>query len=241
MGKKLIDMSSQRDANVSFVRDSRAGGLLRRLPGGGLVEARLTQAEERVMSSLKQRLDAAGRTPSVSLVAVAVAGRQDSRLPAQLLDELLRMSVDQTREQAEMAFFGQLLRQVTPDEARILAGLADDAAYPIIEVVAGSRFGASYPLVAYVTSVGKKVGIKCQELCSDYVRHLVALGLVEVRPLCLSDNTQYQILESDSRVRAACDGSRGGGRARIVKQSLHMSDTGKRLWALCRSADDGVI
>ncbi|HEU0197132.1 MAG TPA: Abi-alpha family protein [Nevskiaceae bacterium] len=229
-----------RARSASLVGSSLAGRLLKRIPGGRFAEERLEDLELHVMGRLKRRLDAIGQGPSMSLLAVSVSGEEagdPGGMPGNLLRRLLERSQEpRSKRQAEVEYFTILLRQLVPDEARILSALSDGLSYPVIDVLAASKFSMiSRPIVESVSSVGKSAGVQAPELTPNYVRHLRRLGLAEIIPGETPDHQQYQILETDSEVRTAvAAASQSGYRTHVVRRSLRMSAVGNRLWAACR-------
>lgn len=227
---------------VRSIQNSRAGKLLKRLPGSDLAQSQLERLEGRVLSELKQRLNnIEQQSSSDGTSSLTPIGSQASlNRPGDHLRNLLERAVDQSREQAENEFFNHLLNQLVPDEARILAALADGSSYPVINVTTSSRLGLGNHLaVEYVCSIGKKCGIKAQLLAIDYIRHLVQLGLVTVVNELAGDQTAYQMLESESVIRTTMDAAKAKGqRAQMVKRALKMSTSGERFWEACRLSMD---
>lgn len=221
----------------SFVHDSLAGRVLRRLPGGSFAESQIERIENRVLGELKRRLDDFGEPASLSVLAVSVGDPgANARRPGDFLRGLMERSVEQTREQAETEYFSIILRELVPDEARILAALSDGTAYPLIHVQTGPRLGMTMErVVECVSSVGKNAGVQCPELTPDYVRHLLRWGLVEVDPGETGDTMRYQLLETEMAVRSALDAAhKSGRRGQILRRTLRISEVGRRLWSACR-------
>jgi len=220
------------------------GGLLRRLPGGDYAQRQLDRLENRVLSEIKQRMDGLGEPPSVSVLAVSVASEAPAdelpRLPGDLLRRLLERSAEQTPEQAEAALMVAVLRQLVPDEARVLAALSDGSTYPLIHVVSSARLGGGAQVVVEgVCSVGKNAGVQCPQLTPLYVQRLRQLGLVEVDPLEGEDAVRYQLLETEEVVRQAmAQIKQRGRRGQIVRRTLKMSAFGTRLWEACRLSEE---
>ncbi|TAM13022.1 MAG: DUF4393 domain-containing protein [Nevskiaceae bacterium] len=232
---------SKQPAAASLIGSSLAGRLLRRVPGGSFAERQLEKVEARVVQRLKQRLDAAGQPSQVSVLAVSVSADAQhgaaGGLPGNLLRHLLERSQEpRTKQQAEVEYFTLLLRELVPDEARILAGLSDGVCYPVIDVLIASKFSiVSRPTVECVSTVGKSAGVQAPDLTPDYVRHLRRLGLLDIVPQQTPEEQQYQILETDSEVRRAVEAAhKAGKRSQILRRSIRMSAVGQRLWAVCK-------
>lgn len=217
------------------------GRLLKRMPGGAFIKEQLDRVENIALGELKQRLDRLERSPTVSVVAVSVSnpGRGPDA-PGTLLASLLAQSGEQSREQAVDAYYASLLRNMVPDQARILAALSDGSAYPMVHLYATSRLGlTAVPIVEYVSSVGRAAGVLGLELTPLYVRQLAQWGLTESAPEDPAQTTAYEILETDDGVRKAIARiDKRGERSRIVRRSLKISDFGQAMWNRCQLDDN---
>ena len=222
----------------SSLTDSLVGKFLQRVPGGNFAQEQLERIEGRVMQELKGRLDQMDRTPSVAVLALQVKenGRGKARAPAELLEDLLKASNEQTREQALTIFYTRALASLVPDEARILSTLADGRSFPLVSVQAGTRMGLSTRVVEdCLSSVGKYASVHCLELVPVYIQRLKAWGLVQIDGEDYSLGTDYQMLEADDTVRRVIARiEQGGERARIARRLLRISAIGRELWNECR-------
>jgi hypothetical protein len=196
---------------------------------------RLGKARRRFLKALEQRFG--GGDEPAALPAPAQASL--SLAPADQLRALLAASEEQTREQAETAYFHLVLRTLTPDQARILAALSAGASYPLIHVLAGSRLGLGMrPVLECISSVGKNAGVSCPDLTPSYVQGLLAWGLAEIESVEGPDTVKYELLETDTHVRRLLEQlKRNGQGSRILRQTLKMSALGERLWLACRLDD----
>lgn len=150
--------------------------------------------------------------------------------------ELLNRSVEQTREQSEQQLFAGLLRQLVPDEARILAALSGGSRYPLVHVASRGSFGGIKRLVLEnASTVGRAAGAQLAADTPTFLTHLLQLGLVDVDPEDRSLAEHYDILQTDELVRAAEAEARTDGRGgvRIIRQTVAMSELGKRFWDAC--------
>jgi hypothetical protein len=222
---------------------SLANRLLSRVPGGAFVQEQLDAIERRLLLDLKQRMDGLQQQPAqVSVLAVAVqtGGPAQAREPGQMLHNLLAATAEQSREQAESAFYVSILGSMVPDEARILSALSDGSSYPLIHVMAASRLGLTWhPVVECVSSVGRNAGVLWPEMTYAYVQRLRGWSLVETGPEDYTQTTRYEMLETEQVVRSALDQiKKGGQRSHVARRVLTMSDLGRRLWAACRISRD---
>lgn len=206
---------------------------LNRLPGGHAASERLSQLEQRLWPE-PQPVWPALPAPSASLTPVP-----DTK-PDKQLQSLLDRSQEQTREEAEAAFFGAVLCQLVPDQARILAALSDGSRYPLIDVVAGSRLGwGMKPVLSGISSVGRSAGVQCPDLTPAYVQGLLGLGLVAVHDQVSPDVLKYELLETEVLVRRTMEQCKQAGMGcRIVRRSVGISALGAQLWVACRPHED---
>lgn len=152
---------------------TRAGTeLARTLPGAAAVQAELGGLERAVLGELRRRLDdidplADGRAAAdpVATPGRAVPPTQTAPLRVAMA-ELLMRSVEQTTQRAREYLHLALLRQLLPDEARILAALADGSVYPLVHVDCRTGVTATRRLLSNASSVGRAPpGWPCRPPC----------------------------------------------------------------------------
>jgi len=240
----VSDKDSGRDSG--FSAGALANRVLKRLPGGSFAQEQLEKIERRVLTELKQRLDKVERSATVSVLAFSVEAdsaqsrKRGPHAPGELLRELLEISGEQSREQAQQAYYVAALKSLVPDEARILSALSDSTGYPLLHVMAGSRLGgATHPVLQNVSNVGKIAGVQLIDLTSNYIRRLRDWDLVQTAPESADLKISYEILETDDTVRKTLEHiKQSGQRDAILRRTLKMSDLGHALWAACRISED---
>jgi hypothetical protein len=219
------------------------------VPGGRVAQRLLGTFERAVLRELKNRLERLDREASDSAGASADGAappaepREESTSPAAILAGLLDRSLEETPEQARAHTFVTLLRQLVPDEARIVAALSDGHGEPVVHLTAASTLRASTRRVlTNVSSVGQTAGVQLREMTAYYVSHLAELGLVELAPEDPSLTVKYEILESSTQVREAADKIERGERltkARIVRRTVRLTELGRDLWNACQASLGG--
>lgn len=236
-------------------------GIARRLPGGGTVERAVRPVERLVAGQVRQGLRAFGlldrAEPADPTGARWLDGRVgDHQVTAVVrpldegmdplraaMSELLNRSVEQTREQSEHQLYAGILRQLVPDEARMLSALSDGSVYPVIHVASRGAMGGIRRLVLEnASTVGKAAGTQLSANTPTFLGHLLRLGLVDIDPEDRSLDVQYDILRTDDLVRAAEEEARidGRGGARVIRQTVKMSELGKRFWDACHPARESL-
>ena len=189
--------------------------------------------EDTVLREIRHRLDQVEEPEAYRLSRPRSAPGAEPT-PAQLLDELLDASADADSETSRDELYRALLLRLVPDEARILAELADGSAHPLVHVQSKANGGRT--VLANASTVGRAAGIQLPEATAAYVTHLRALGLVEEGPADDAPAVRYDVLLGEPEVRGAEETARNDGRlgARTVRRTVRLSALGRELWAACR-------
>ncbi|HEY5450351.1 MAG TPA: DUF4393 domain-containing protein, partial [Polyangia bacterium] len=110
----------------------------------------------------------------------------------------------QTAARVHPAFL-TVLRQLTPDEVRIISTFQHDGPYPLLTVGARYRFGERLSTeLRYFSLLAAQAGCEHPERVAMYIDNLCRLGLTEVRPVRVADDTRsFRPLESHPQVQAA--------------------------------------
>ncbi len=233
----------------------RVGRLVRRLPGSSYAEEKLHDVEQRVLRELKHRMDALDeRRPAApaghsSGSARSPASRRAGAVPvnlpaAELMADLLERANEQTAEQSRQYLYQAILRELVPDEARILSALSAGDAFPLVHVGLGPPIGQVTRRIAEnFSTVGKAALVKLQDRVPRYITHLRKLELVETGPEDRAFDMKYQILESEAVVRQlaekAAKNAGVGTNVRYIRRILRIAPLGKQLWEACQPASSG--
>lgn len=216
-----------------------AWSMARRVPLAGRALDGVVAAEQVVVEALYDRLR---RLDVRSAGQPALGGGSDDRpSPADRMQQLLQRAESQTPTEARSDAIMWILGQMVPDEARIVAALADGSAYPVVHVSAGPVIGpGSERLVRNVSSVGRAAHVRSAELSANYVTHLLELGLVDLGSELPGLGVEYEILETEPAVRTGLAHAehRRTTRVRVVRQSLHLSERGQSFWQACQDRTD---
>jgi hypothetical protein len=225
----------------------------RALPGGELIEEQARRWESAAVREIRRRLEPADTTPGFAWrplgssvldprVGRATLGDQELVTLVRPMNghaeplragmaELLNRSASSNAQASREFLYTTILRQLVPDEARILAALADGASRPLIHVVVRNAIGATQRTVlANASTVGKNAGVAAPELVPTYMTRLYRFGLVEVGEEDPDLGDQYDILLTDQTVRAAAAEAK---RPRFIRHSVSISTLGKNFWAEC--------
>jgi len=202
-----------------------AAATLKRAPGVtaslSATERELARVEELIWRELRHRLD---MTPTGSEASPDAL--------RDMLARLLTISIEESAQEARARWFLQLLGQLHPDEARILAALSDGTQYPVISVAArGSRGMAGPVVLENASTVGRAAGVALPDWVPAYVTHLRHLQLVSVGAESRALYDGYEILLTEAVVRQAQIDA--GRHSRILRHSLRLSRLGRDLWDTC--------
>lgn len=193
------------------------------------------------------------RAPALAFAAQALAGsvRHGATMRERYLN-LLAASMDSDSAARVHPAFLEVLRQLVPDEVRIVGLFQHDGPYPLLSVVARYRFGG--PLATelrHFSLLGVEAGCEHPERTPLYVDNLCRLGLAELRPVRVSDDTRmFRPLEAHPEVKAAiarvearppldppADNDRGEGENKVVadlqRRALYVTSFGRQFYEAC--------
>lgn len=204
--------------------------------------------EKQVVGALRQGLDALdpksvedpGGTDDrqADTDASATPPEPDSSSLNTKLGQLLGRALDQNTRGSRVELYHHLLDQLVADEARILGALSDGSSSPLVNVYGWMQTrGPRRAELENASLVGRVANVALPEMVSQYVSHLLSLGLVEIGPEDPELAADYEVLLAESAVLAAIkNATRGPMPARIEKYTLSLSPLGESLW---RAAAEG--
>lgn len=233
-------------------RLARAGWrATRALPGGELAERQLLKLETAVVTEVRRRLEPADTSPGFAWRLPGLDGGLaevgDHEMVTLIrpmnghveplragMAELLNQSANADAPRAAEYLYSSILRQLVPDEARILAALADGDPRPSVDLVLRNALGGHQrPLLRNLSSVGRAAGVSAPAYVPAYLTRLHRLGVVDVGDEDPTLSEQYDILLTDQLVRDAeqrAKHSRRGG-VRTVRHTVRISELGLAFWA----------
>jgi hypothetical protein len=180
-----------------------AVGPLRELPGlATQVPGTLRDLGERMTAIPNSRR----RAPALGFAAQALAGslRYGATMRERYLNLLAAAMDGETAARVHPAFL-TVLRQLTPDEVRIMSTFQHDGPYPLVTVGARYRFGERLSTeLRYFSLLATQAGCEHPERTAMYIDNLCRLGLAELRPVRIADDTRmFRPLEVHPEVKAA--------------------------------------
>lgn len=265
-GEPESNGSARSGAEAAVITATRAAGWLARtswrvtrsLPGGELAERQLVRLERAVVGEVRRRIETTDTTPGFAWRSLGPGALDPSVDRAQLGDhelvtlirplngqteplragmaELLNRSTNADPRRNREYLYATILRQLVPDEARILAALVDGAPRVCVDVVArGPLGGSGRTVLANASTVGKDAGVAVAEYVPTYLTRLYRLGLVDLGDEDTDLAERYDILLTDQLVRAAERSTRHGrfGGVRVVRKTVVISALGLGFWSEC--------
>lgn len=213
-----------------------------RLPGAGLVEREFRRVERHAQRFGRAALDELARRVATVNATMAERnaelaarnGRRDSLRTG--MAELLNRAVDASVDASRQYLYDGILRQLVPDEARILAALSDGTVFPVIDVAARTTLGGTGRVVLRnASTVGKSAGVTLVDSVPTYLARLLELGLVELDEQDDTLDMEYDVLMTDPLVQRGEQHARQAGKLapRYIRRSVRISELGKDFWAAC--------
>ncbi len=237
-------------AGSAIVTAARVGRLLGRsgwriakqLPGVTVVEQQAQRLRQAAAAELGRLLDVpqnlftAGSPEDQRVMMLVQNAGTDPEPLRTAMSELLDRSAGGSGGRGREYLFGTIVSQLVPDEARILAVLAQDAPVAAVDVVA-KQVGRSTTRVvlANVSPVGSAAGVAVPENTATYLARLHGFGLVEFAPPGTDLDSQFTALGKDAAVTAAKARIERDklGSARVVRKRVTLSALGREFWSAC--------
>lgn len=148
-------------------------------------------------------------------------------------EELLRRSRDVWSVDSHHPAYARMLRELAPDEARILVHLLKDGPQPCVDVVRGGVGGfvqTERELARGLTMIGDRASVRLPAAVPQYLNNLTRLGLIWTSNEPVSDLLQYQVVEVQQSVLDALHSVR---RAKTVRRSIHLTPFGQDFARVC--------
>lgn len=199
------------------------------LPVAGAAVRRLQDAEAWALVELKQRLDMLGDGEGLRPQPSGVGPR-----PAELLAGLLHDADHETLNRAREREYVAVLERLNPDQAKMLAVLADGRRVPLCHIGAGLPAGSVREVVLHnATTLGRDAGVTLRDRVPVMVTQMRDLGLLELGPEEPGMKTAYEILATDDAVRDAMRFVKERLKLwpRVMRYTVGLSAFGRELWA----------
>jgi Abortive infection alpha len=174
-------------------------------------------------------------------IAGLISGDRDGDATAPLRDrgaELLQSSADVVDGPPLHPAYENILRDLAPDEARILRLLAGDGPQAAVDIRTWRPLDVGSRLVAPgLSMIARNAGVQFPDSVPQYLNNLNRLGLIWFSREPLEDGrSEYQVLEAQPEVLEAIKAT---GRARVVRRSVHLTAFGEDFCGVALPDDAG--
>lgn len=187
-----------------------------------------------------------------ALQALQYTGHQENL--RELYANLLATSLDaETSEQAHPAFV-DMIKNMSPDEARIMRLFSVRQIFPVIDVHVFPKDHQGYVLAKRSYSwVGKEAGCDFPHLTPNYLDNLARLGLIESpgaygigSPTLAAPNTYEPLEQSEEIMQFKSEVEAKGGRIEFGRSFVRLTDLGHQFCRACvieksSAADNGRL
>jgi len=151
------------------------------------------------------------------------------------LAQLVDAALEQTPEMARDTLIQHTVKQLLPDEARILSAMSDHQPRALVHLHAVPLVGiGSRTVLSNYSSVGKDVGLQRRDFTPIYIGRLRNFGLIKTGSEDETLATQYELLESENTLRhlATEIDQPTNQRAKFIRATLHLTTLGQELCGL---------
>ncbi len=179
-------------------------------------------------------------TPAPNLAGPAIealrfAGHES--VLREMYANLLATAMDaKTAREAHPAFV-EILKQLSPDEARIVRLLGESDDLPVISLIAWKPAPVDgYDVILrHFSLIGNEAGCSNPELSQSYLDNLCRLGLGEIpNDTHLARQEVYDGLKNDSTIKDAITKiDQSGRRPEILQEHFYITSLGKQFYSAC--------
>lgn len=137
-----------------------------------------------------------------ALEALRYAGHEESL--SDMYANLLATAMDKKIASGAHPAFVEIIKQFTPDEAKLMALLLQHRPFPLITVQAERKdnIGGVTDIAVNLSSLGVEAGLEFNDLTPSYLDNLCRLGLIEIpQDRSYADKSLYSDLESSDLVQ----------------------------------------
>lgn len=150
---------------------------------------------------------------------------------------LLQRSRDVWRTEERHPAYETILRELAPDEARLLVLLLRDGPQPSVDVRIGGAMGRlqSRIVARGLTMMGSRASVRYPHLVPSYLNNLTRLGLIWQSPEALRELLRYQVVAAQPDVLEAKHSVRS---AKVVRRSIHLTPFGSEFARICFATEE---
>lgn len=129
--------------------------------------------------------------------------------------------------------FVDIIKQITPDEAKLLKRLSQEDAFPLIDIKLQKEKGYNYVLKNF-TNICEGI-CDCPNEVYSYLDNFERLKLINILPsTAINNDDEYKILENDEKVKNIMNGTCGENEKFVIERHLfYLTDYGKNFIHIC--------
>lgn len=154
-----------------------------------------------------------------------------------LYPNLLATSMDQATTASAHPAFVEIIKNLSPDEARLLKLFASPASHPVITIQVVGHDGSLLNVHEHLSLLGFEAGCAFPQFAPRYLTNLRRLGLIEIPDIGrLADSSLYAKLEQQPGIQKLFQeaGSlRDGFRAKFHRQFVIRTSLGRQFITAC--------
>jgi hypothetical protein len=170
-----------------------------------------------------------------ALEALKYTGHEETL--REMYANLLAASMDTRTAKGAHPSFVVIIRQLTPDEARILRlFIQEERAFPLIDIIGRMKDGGKKDLLLHFSLLGWDAGCEFPDMGPIYIDNLCRLGLVKIpEDAFYFSSGVYDQIESHALVKSAKEYIEKPGvyKAVVVRKVLLLTELGKQFLRVC--------
>jgi hypothetical protein len=169
-----------------------------------------------------------------AIEALRYTGHEESL--SDMYANLLAAAMDKNTASGAHPAFVEIIKQLTPDEAKLIAYFMKPRAFPIVSVRADSKEAGQggYDVALNVSLFGEKAGLALPDLVPSYLDNLARLGLIDIRAVSYTDVTHYDELEGSGKVAShKAEVELSGHIFHLVRGGVSVTNLGKQFGRVC--------
>ena len=156
---------------------------------------------------------------------------------SELYANLLATSMDAATTYRAHPAFVEIIKNMSPDEARMMRFVADGNPQALINIKVTLKGGIAFSIACrHVSLIGVKAGCQHVGLAANYVDNLVRLGLVEIpEGRRLSSDDAYQEIEEHTTLKEILDELNVGEThsVELLREKMNLTDFGQQFVQSC--------
>lgn len=156
---------------------------------------------------------------------------------SELYANLLATSMDKATAYRAHPGFVDMIKNMCPDEARIMRLLATQPYYPLVNIKSVSNTDGSFQIThRHVSLIGLDAHCEHSGLASNYLDNLERLGLIQIETMVrMQKDEPYKRIEEFPQIKGILDDLNKieGRRSEVEKIRLAVTDLGKQFIRSC--------